>query len=120
VILRRAARSLSVLLYFFYSDTSHRVLHSFPTRRSSDLKNLRARPGTDRCSGRSFVGQRSGGAGNHAFAAGNAGESAHRRVEIERSEEHTSELQSPDQPVCRLLLEKKKTNLQINKKQYSN
>src|SRR5258708_26020108 len=32
---------------------------------------------------------------------------------IERSEEHTSELQSPDHLVCRLLLEKKKiyTNL---------
>src|SRR5947208_5721551 len=29
----------------------------------------------------------------------------------ERSEEHTSELQSPDHLVCRLLLEKKKTDL---------
>src|SRR5258708_11700956 len=29
---------------------------------------------------------------------------------IERSEEHTSELQSPDHLVCRLLLEKKKNN----------
>src|SRR5258708_26095113 len=29
-------------------------------------------------------------------------------LEIERSEEHTSELQSPDHLVCRLLLEKKK------------
>src|SRR5574344_3151352 len=29
----------------------------------------------------------------------------------ERSEEHTSELQSPDHLVCRLLLEKKKTTL---------
>src|SRR5438552_16967644 len=28
-----------------------------------------------------------------------------------RSEEHTSELQSPDHVVCRLLLEKKKTNI---------
>src|SRR5258708_26891395 len=28
----------------------------------------------------------------------------------QRSEEHTSELQSPDHLVCRLLLEKKKTN----------
>src|SRR5258708_20336697 len=28
---------------------------------------------------------------------------------LERSEEHTSELQSPDHLVCRLLLEKKKT-----------
>jgi len=33
----------------------------------------------------------------------------------ERSEEHTSELQSPDHLVCRLLLEKKKKN-KINKK----
>src|SRR5215216_8162628 len=30
------------------------------------------------------------------------------RVRIPRSEEHTSELQSPDHLVCRLLLEKKK------------
>src|SRR5258708_31917871 len=30
-----------------------------------------------------------------------------------RSEEHTSELQSPDHLVCRLLLEKKKKNKQI-------
>src|SRR5258708_29729007 len=29
----------------------------------------------------------------------------------ERSEEHTSELQSPDHLVCRLLLEKKKINI---------
>src|SRR5258708_17324494 len=32
-------------------------------------------------------------------------------VREDRSEEHTSELQSPDHLVCRLLLEKKKTNL---------
>src|SRR5258708_9522221 len=31
-----------------------------------------------------------------------------------RSEEHTSELQSPDHLVCRLLLEKKKTNHQYD------
>src|SRR5258708_31528045 len=37
---------------------------------------------------------------------------------VERSEEHTSELQSPDHLVCRLLLEKKKNeqyNKQINR-----
>src|SRR5258708_18297700 len=32
----------------------------------------------------------------------------HERDIVERSEEHTSELQSPDHLVCRLLLEKKK------------
>src|SRR5258708_22338958 len=31
-----------------------------------------------------------------------------------RSEEHTSELQSPDHLVCRLLLEKKKSNTPMN------
>src|SRR5258708_17272965 len=32
----------------------------------------------------------------------------------DRSEEHTSELQSPDHLVCRLLLEKKKKSYKIN------
>src|SRR5258708_12730412 len=32
------------------------------------------------------------------------------KISVHRSEEHTSELQSPDHLVCRLLLEKKKTN----------
>src|SRR5258708_15770638 len=34
------------------------------------------------------------------------------RAKATRSEEHTSELQSPDHLVCRLLLEKKKMNVQ--------
>src|SRR5258708_13974220 len=33
-----------------------------------------------------------------------------------RSEEHTSELQSPDHLVCRLLLEKKKKNINRNQR----
>src|SRR5256885_16198152 len=37
-----------------------------------------------------------------------AGSGAHLGLEIDRSEEHTSELQSPCNLVCRLLLEKKK------------
>src|SRR5258708_5467823 len=39
-------------------------------------------------------------------------QSATLREVIPRSEEHTSELQSPDHLVCRLLLEKKKNHLQ--------
>src|SRR5258708_29728364 len=34
---------------------------------------------------------------------------------VERSEEHTSELQSPDHLVCRLLLEKKKNITALNR-----
>src|SRR5207244_6210480 len=37
--------------------------------------------------------------------------------EKERSEEHTSELQSPDHLVCRLLLEKKKFNRETTRMQ---
>src|SRR5438552_7306930 len=43
--------------------------------------------------------------GCRAVAVGGSSASA------QRSEEHTSELQSPDHLVCRLLLEKKKTRL---------
>src|SRR5258708_11917669 len=34
-------------------------------------------------------------------------------IDVDRSEEHTSELQSPDHLVCRLLLEKKKTKMSV-------
>src|SRR2546426_3307906 len=40
-------------------------------------------------------------------------------VDGQRSEEHTSELQSPCNLVCRLLLEKKKKNTQSTIKSYS-
>src|SRR5258708_26806553 len=40
--------------------------------------------------------------------AGSAGARVSHRDRRDRSEEHTSELQSPDHLVCRLLLEKKK------------
>src|SRR5258708_21465813 len=38
------------------------------------------------------------------------------RMSTSRSEEHTSELQSPDHLVCRLLLEKKKKKIALNYK----
>src|SRR5438876_1963200 len=77
-------------MFFFYGYGDHRDLHSFPTRRSSDLSFLAA-----------------------AAARVKAGEQIHtysvRFTEpgYDRSEEHTSELQSPVHLVCRLLLEKK-------------
>src|SRR5947208_4549467 len=37
---------------------------------------------------------------------------AHQQGDAARSEEHTSELQSPDHLVCRLLLEKKKRRME--------
>src|SRR5690349_23785998 len=83
-------------------------LHSFPTRRSSDLGGLRrgGRPAT-----RGGAGGRvhAGTAGARAICLG-ALQGAGARRRGARSEEHTSELQSRRDLVCRLLLEKKKTD----------
>src|SRR5438552_8295406 len=77
-------------LFFFQCSVHHRDLHSFPTRRSSDLVSRRR--GTPRRASSTSKPARHSGASD-----------------VARSEEHTSELQSPDHLVCRLLLEKKKT-----------
>src|SRR5689334_25399452 len=47
--------------------------------------------------------------GGRAFRAARLRVAGHRRDQHDRSEEHTSELQSQFHLVCRLLLEKKKT-----------
>src|SRR5205823_14795050 len=105
---------LSSLLFFFYAYVDLRHLHSFPTRRSSDLavcahadthspRIARNRDG-DRiaCSivawGRVRPPRRSIPAPQRRHGPGRG----------LRSEEHTSELQSLAYLVCRLLLEKKK------------
>src|SRR5690349_24828790 len=80
-----------VVFYFFFSCYGdHRGLHSFPTRRSSDLSN-----GTSRA--------------HTPSSASSRVESSARLLPRprRRSEEHTSELQSRRDLVCRLLLEKK-------------
>src|SRR5436190_11078587 len=79
-------------LVLFRSSCAHRGLHSFPTRRSSDLWS-------------GEIANRLRGVGRYH---------ASRLVVLAydprrgRSEEHTSELQSHSDLVCRLLLEKKK------------
>src|SRR5207244_12967603 len=97
----------SVCLSYFSVTTfrSPRHLPSFPTRRSSDLSTLRpARrwsegPGRARWPATSRSGT--------CRTPGPAPAAPERDLDV-RSEEHTSELQSPDHLVCRLLLEKKK------------
>src|SRR5436190_5169518 len=89
---------LSIFFDYVYSQ----VLHSFPTRRSSDLASSPCASRTCRCSSR-----RSSSPGYwRARCSGAAGRSTSPRRG--RSEEHTSELQSHSDLVCRLLLEKKK------------
>src|SRR5437879_9961870 len=100
-------------MFFFYCHSHHRDLPSFPTRRSSDLRRHRFREpvALDELD-IEFVFQLLGdGLGHGRAPAAQALEALEVVVEdlgIGRSEEHTSELQSPMYLVCRLLLEKKK------------
>src|SRR5437763_3633065 len=79
----------------------------FPTRRSSDLcTDPRGRRGYDVTGGGDAVGATE--IAGSAPDGGERGSGAARSPAVRRSEEHTSELQSPMYLVCRLLLEKKK------------
>src|SRR5262249_58888054 len=84
--------------FFVYRSAAPRYLHSFPTRRSSDLDPpFDGRHRAQGCTG--LLDGRCGSGGRLL-----ADRPRHRHP---RSEEHTSELQSLTNLVCRLLLEKK-------------
>src|SRR5438105_6834923 len=97
------------LLDSFYSESGcHHDQHSFPTRRSSDLTKSAIDRAID-------VAKKRGvrralplpvSAPFHCALMAPAAERL--RPILDRSEEHTSELQSRVELVCRLLLEKKK------------
>src|SRR5205823_11482501 len=89
-------------LFFYYGNSAHRNLHSFPTRRSSDLSRRKA---FARSRWRLKAIRLSSRAGLCYECI--ADSSFFHRARV-RSEEHTSELQSLAYLVCRLLLEKKK------------
>src|SRR5438876_11399144 len=80
---------------FFFPHTATTEIYTLsPTRRSSDLSQCRSFERHLRAKRRASSSRSGGWA---------------RRFARKRSEEHTSELQSPVHLVCRLLLEKKKT-----------
>src|SRR5256885_7877763 len=79
-------RSDSVFSFFFFNDTATTEIYTLSLHDALPIC---------RC----------------AAAAGHAGRRGHHRVAEHRSEEHTSELQSPCNLVCRLLLEKKKKHI---------
>src|SRR5207253_10847302 len=97
--------------FFFHPCPPHRTLHSFPTRRSSDLRVLAETPDDRKAAIRRAY--------QYCFARLPSSEELKRAEDVAaisglqtvcwRSEEHTSELQSRGHLVCRLLLEKKKT-----------
>src|SRR5207244_13276539 len=100
-----------------HASSPLRALHSFPTRRSSDLTFVSA-PEFTKATGlqfyqqtlerlRNLTGVRSAALTRFLplMATGQENDCV---SADDRSEEHTSELQSSDHLVCRLLLEKKK------------
>src|SRR5690349_23175273 len=99
------------MTFFFSCYGDHRDLHSFPTRRSSDLGNACPHQEAD---GRAVPRWHRDTGVEHGLQVQHEGKESRIRVQKcdalprERSEEHTSELQSRRDLVCRLLLEKKK------------
>src|SRR5438067_5173228 len=101
------------LSFYFHCCAYHRHLHSFPTRRSSDLQR------TPRGAALECVHQVASKPEDFVSIAED--ETAYLRWnkctagfrEQFRSEEHTSELQSRFDLVCRLLLEKKNSIVQV-------
>src|SRR5207248_11227502 len=104
----------------FPRHVAHLLLHSFPTRRSSDLAEAEPpQPAEPRARSRrelAAVGSRRGAARRDSSSFLSIGgrrrrtgflrvHAARIRSGRARSEEHTSELQSPYDLVCRLLLE---------------
>src|SRR5205823_14139025 len=101
----RACRALASVLFLSYPPyVAHPHLLSFPTRRSSDLPHrLAVELPRGRAEPAALVGFHRERL-HHADAAAGLLRDA---VNVRRSEEHTSELQSLAYLVCRLLLEKK-------------
>src|SRR5258708_39597955 len=97
-----------ISLFFFFNDTATTEIYTLSLHDALPIYQRRiGRGGFFKRDDPSFLPALSGR------------NSARRRVEVlperagrndGRSEEHTSELQSPDHLVCRLLLEKKKIN----------
>src|SRR5690606_40419013 len=108
--------SASISLSIFSVHADHPALHSFPTRRSSDLAGhvpapapgVIARPAVrPDTNGRPRPPVPRPGRDGHRSPSDPASP-ARPETREHRSEEHTSELQSRENLVCRLLLEKKK------------
>src|SRR3712207_7343162 len=84
------------MFFFFFNDTATTEIYTLPLHDALPISPRGARHGPPVVRG-----------GTPATAARPCGQSPRRR-RARRSEEHTSELQSRQYLVCRLLLEKKK------------
>src|SRR5256885_12349148 len=101
LVLLRCVRCYSLYLFFFFNDTATTEIYTLSLHDALPISGVEHLDGEARAL-LSRNGERGGPGG--ALVLGLAGCR-------DRSEEHTSELQSPCNLVCRLLLEKKKHHL---------
>src|SRR5258708_22013281 len=91
-------------LFFFFNDTATTEIYTLSLHDALPISRRATRSAARPARWRSEVRRRAGAANPPSRRARSAS------WLVVRSEEHTSELQSPDHLVCRLLLEKKKIN----------
>src|SRR5438046_328847 len=101
--------SFSSFLFFSVSAHTH-YLHSFPTRRSSDLRPEISRVPANRSPTYGTCSSAAQKDSTYPIQTISYDRGHPKSPWPPRSEEHTSELQSLTNLVCRLLLEKKKKN----------
>src|SRR5258708_28200229 len=92
--------SLPHALFFFFNDTATTEIYTLSLHDALPIFRRRVR------SWKLLAVE-----GNGTVFVVDGNETLFEMAVLYRSEEHTSELQSPDHLVCRLLLEKKKNNL---------
>src|SRR5215216_8205180 len=98
------AARIVISFFFFFNDTATTEIYTLSLH---DALPIFPPPGAGP----------SGRTAGMSLPVGSGGRQGGRAPSVERSEEHTSELQSPDHLVCRLLLEKKKKKRIKNTKQ---
>src|SRR3712207_9070610 len=99
---------LYLLFFFFFNDTATTEIYTLPLHAALPISS---RPCSPRRSSR-WAGSWPAGTGSGRPWTCPCCAAARRWGHVQRSEEHTSELQSRQYLVCRLLLEKKKKTTQ--------
>src|SRR5688500_19955021 len=106
---------LSHIVCTFFLPPLRLRLTLFPTRRSSDLRHWPRRPRLPAGFAAPYRDAPSAGRAVRPYRPWEAEGAAFPHLARRRSEEHTSELQSPCNLVCRLLLEENKDQSQTQK-----
>src|SRR5688572_31332598 len=104
-----------ICICFFFSDTATTEIYTLSLHDALPISSYRrrtSRPGAASSSKRSAAGDRSRETRSSCRAT--CGQGSGRCSRRGRSEEHTSELQSQSNLVCRLLLEKKKYKIRVS------